>query len=96
MIDTQGVGRAIMRAQHVGTDDKPIFRVVMKAIAYQSIPPIGRIGVSCECMTDPKYIAAVGVEGAVGGIGQLEPSEFAAEFQWKNVGVFKRMYCQGK
>ncbi|MFK4491274.1 hypothetical protein ABIA45_006352 [Bradyrhizobium sp. USDA 336] len=89
-IDRRRPGRTHAAADHVGADDEVVLGIDGAAGADQRLPPAGLAGdrmdvgdmlVAGQRMTDQHGVGAIGVELAIGLVGDLERGEIDAAIE---------------
>ena len=89
-IDRGRPGRAHAAADHVGADDEVVLRIKRSAGTDQRLPPAGLAGdgmhvgdvlVAGQRMADQHRVGAIGVELAIGLVGDLERGEIDAAIE---------------
>ena len=82
---------SITGAGHVHTDDEIFCGVKKFALAHHAGPPFCRVTVGRDAMKDPDHIGTVFVDGAMGGIGQMESGDVYPGFQFERPVILKNL-----
>ena len=87
----QGSDASVTGAGHIHTDDEILSGVKKLAFAHHTGPPLHRVTISRDAMKDPDHVGTVFVDGAMGGIGQMESGDACPGLQLKWPVILKNL-----
>ena len=95
-VDRERSGGAIMRSDDIGTYGEILVRVEESPLLYGVWPPVSHLAIGGEGMTHPRHIASIGIQSAVGVIGDGETRKGASKFEIELPGIIKILdhYCE--
>ena len=79
-VDRERSGGAIMRSDDIGTYGEILVRVEESPLLHGVWPPVSHLAIGGEGMTHPRHIASIGIQSAVGVIGDGETRQGASKF----------------
>ena len=91
-VDAGWAGGSVRRTDYIGADNIKLLRIKNTAFPYQSLPPVFRIGIRRECVTDPDNVVAGFIELPPGMIGYGNFRELSPGLQMKCLLIMIQMW----